>query len=273
MTTTQLSPEHQTHRPDRVREHSRAVALGHAETILLLRNPTALMNALLLPIVLAFFFATAIGGSGTAGAVLSMIVGTGLIFIVYYTTVTSVVARREERTLKRLYTGQARPTTILLGMVLPLVVLLVAQVLLGAVAVGFLVGWDGIDRVWLLVPALGFGAAAWWALALASTTFTKTVESAQITTLPLIMVALLFSGVSLPLSLLPELLQAMAQLTPMYPVVELVQLSLGSTSTTGETLSAREVWLAVGRDLAVLTAWTALSAAAVRRRFQWEPRR
>jgi ABC-2 type transport system permease protein len=273
MTTTQISIGSQTRRPDRVREHSRALALGHAETILLLRNPTALMNALLLPILLAFFFATVIGGSATTGAVLGMIAGTGLIFIVYYTTVTSVVARREERTLKRLYTGQARPTTILLGMVLPLFVLLVAQVLLGAVAVGLLVGWDGSSRVWLLVPALVLGAVAWWALALASTTFTKTVESAQITTLPLIMVALLFSGVSLPLGLLPETLQTVAQLTPMYPVVELLQLSLGSMSATGQTLSGHEVWLAVARDLAVLAAWTVLSAVTVRRRFQWEPRR
>ena len=113
-----------------------------------------------------------------------MIIGTSLIFVTYYTLVTSTVARREEHTLKRLYTSSARPATVLIAMAIPAIVLMLAQVIVGGVAVALLVGVDHPEHIWQLVPTMAAEAAVWCLLALATGIFTRSVEAAQLTTLP-----------------------------------------------------------------------------------------
>lgn len=259
----------------RIGEVRRGLALARAETILLLRNKTALFMALAMPLLMAVMFGGLLAGiaGSLAGPLLGMIIGSSLLFVVYYTLVTSVVARRDEHTLKRLYTGSMHPATILIAMAAPLAVLLVAQVGLGSVAIGILFGFDAPVRLLLLVPALVGGAAAWWALALASTGPTRNVEAAQLTTLPMILVALGLSGLSLPLALLPEGAQLVAQLTPMFPVVDLAFLAVGTERVTGATVHGPALLATVGVDVAVLAGWVAVALLAARRSFCWEPRR
>lgn len=255
-------------------EVRRALALARAELTLLLRNRTALVTALAMPLLFVGMFAALPSGVTGPSAVLGLVTGSALLFVVYYTLVTSVVARREQHTLKRLYTSQARPATVLVGMGLPLLVLLVLQVAVGLAAVAATTGLGDPPRLLLLlVPAVLGGAAVWWVLALASTVFTRTVESAQLTTLPLILVALLFSGLSLPLGFLPDVLQTVAQLTPMFPVVDLVALAFGPVRVTGESVAGGDLLRAVLLDVAVMAAWVLGGVRLLRRSFRWEPRR
>ena len=254
-------------------ELRRALALARTELILLRRNRTAFFTALLMPLFFVAMFAALPNGLAGPPAVLGMVLGSALLFVVYYTLVTTVVARREQHTLKRLYTSSARPGTILVGMGLPLLGLLLVQVAVGVVAVAATSGLGDPPRLWLLLPAVLGGAAVWWVLALLSAVATRTVEAAQLTTLPLILVALLLSGLSLPLALLPDGLQVVAQLTPMFPVVDLVCLAFDGVQVTGSTVADGALVRAVLVDLAVLAAWVLLGLQLVRRTFRWEPRR
>lgn len=252
---------------------SRTLTLARAEATLLLRNKTATSIAVLTPPLIGPLVSLMPTSVGLPALVMAMLTGTALLFVVYYTLVTSAVARREEHYLKRLYTSTARPVTILLAMVLPLLVLLAIQLALGFAAVWALLDYRPNWEILLVLVAALLGAAAWWALALASTVFTRTVESAQLTTLPLLMVALLFSGLSLPLALMPDPAVLLAQFTPMFPVVDLVYLGMAGIRISGETVAGAELLRAVAIDAAVLIGWTAAGLAFVRSRFRWEPRR
>jgi ABC-2 type transport system permease protein len=254
-------------------ETRRALALARAEVTLLLRNRTALFTALTMPLFFVALFATLPTGVAGPAAVTSLVAASALLFVVYYTLVTSVVARREQHTLKRLHTSPARPATVLVGMALPPLALLVGQVALGLLATAVLLGSAAPARPALLVPAVLLGAAVWSLLALVSTTFTRSVEAAQLTTMPLILVGLLFSGLSLPLGLLPGALQVLASLTPMFPVVDLVALAFGPERVTGRVVNGAALVRAVSVDLAVLLAWVVAGVALLRRQFRWEPRR
>jgi ABC-2 type transport system permease protein len=101
------------------------------------------------------------------------------------------------------------------------------------------------------------------ALAAVTASFTRTVESSQVTTLPLVMVSMVASGIAVPLELMPDRVASMLELLPLTPVITLVR-----GGWTGG-LSAYE---ALGPVMTAL-AWTALGVFAVRRWFRWEPRR
>lgn len=259
--------------PADVRPLRQALALARAETTLLLRNKTALFTATLIPLMLVALLASLPSGLSGPSMAMSMVTGSVLLFVLYYTLVTSTVARRDEYTLKRLYSGATRPSTVLIGMALPLAALVAVQVVVGFVAVAVLMGVGEAPYPWLLALAVVAGCGVWWMLALASCPYTRSVEAAQLTTLPLIMVAIGLSGMSVPIAILPEPLQWMAQLSPMYPVTDLTFLALSSTRVTLEPVARADLWMAVGLDLGVAVAWIAAAALVVRRRFAWEPRR
>lgn len=254
-------------------ELRRALTLARAEAKLLLRNKTATFIAVLTPLMLVLLVGLVPSSAGLPALVMGMLIGTALLFVVYYTLVTSAVARREEHYLKRLYTSTARPLTILVAMAIPLLVLLLVQVALAFAGVVLLLDYAPTVKVLLVLLAIVVGTTAWWSLALASAIFTRTVESAQLTTLPLLMVALLFSGLSLPLGMLPELVTTVAQLTPMFPVLDLTFLGMAGVRVTGEPVVGGELVRSVLVDAAVLVGWTLAGLALVRRRFRWEPRR
>lgn len=155
-----------------------------------------------MPFVMAFAFAGLSMYRAGLGVVLTMtLVGTALMFVVYYTMVTSLVARREQLVLKRLLAGEPTPLEILLAPAVPRWALFVVQSLV-AVGGAILLG-ASVAQPWALALAVIGGATTWTALAIWSATWTRTVESAQLTTLPFILISLLLSGFSLPLSLLP----------------------------------------------------------------------
>lgn len=255
---------------------AQARALAGAEWKLLLRNKVALLNTLLMPGLMVVLFA----GIGSGAAELSfgafaptMVLATALIFVVYYTLVTALVARREASVLQRLRTGEASDATILVGLAAPFVVVTFLQTMLTVLGASLFLGVGMPANIGLIVLATVGGIAVWTLLGIASTGMTRSVEHAQITTLPAILVPLLLSGVSLPLQLLPEAGQRFAALTPLHPVVELMRLGMAGIDANGVPLGASEGVVAAIPPFLVLVGWIALGAWLVRRYLRWVPRR
>ncbi|MBB0228478.1 ABC transporter permease [Streptomyces calidiresistens] len=244
-------------------------SIGRAELTLLLRNRTALMMALIMP----FFMAAATYsvsremdlaevGLSVGALVITGGIGMILLFVVYSNVISVYVARREERVLKRLRTGELSDGEVLAGAALPSAVLALAQCLLlvgigtAALDIGF------PEQPVTLLLGLLLGPALMVLLAAVTAAFTRTVESAQITALPLFMVSAFASGLIVPLETLPDTMADIFRFLPMTPVIELVRGGwLGTLEGTD-----------VLRALAIALVWTGVAVFAVRRWFRWDPR-
>jgi ABC-2 type transport system permease protein len=124
-----------------------------------------------------------------------------------------------------------------------------------------------------LALAVVGGAAAWTALAVVSASWTRTVEAAQLTTMPLMLISILLSGFSLPLAYLPGALQVVAHWLPMTPVVDLITLAYSGTGIEGDAVVGPAAFgLAALRMLAPLAAWTAAALWLGMRTFRWDAR-
>jgi ABC-2 type transport system permease protein len=254
----------------------RVLALASAEIRLLLRNRTAVVNSLLGPVLLlgsvgAIDVSNGIELDGP-GLVASAI-GITLILVAYYNLVTTFVARREELVLQRMRTGELTDTEILLGTAVPTLLVTVVQILVVGVGVVALGKWSApVDVVLPLLALLG-GGALMVLLAAASTSFTRTVEAAQLTTLPLVLAATLFSGLLVPLSGFPEPVAEVFRFLPLTPVIELSRLGLVGETWTEHAVDAAGAWAAAPVPLAVLAGWLVVGAVVARRVFRWAPRR
>ncbi|MFD5823889.1 ABC transporter permease [Lentzea sp. NPDC060358] len=234
----------------------RAVAVGQAELKLFWRNKTALFNSLVLPLLLIPVLVS-VEADGTP--LMVGLIGFALVMAVYYNLVTTFVARREELVLKRLRVGELTDPEILVGASLPSVAVAVGQMVLFTVIVGVITGVPLPSRPWFILPAVLGGVVVFALLAAASSAFTRTVEMAQVTSLPVLMACILGSGLMFPLELLPENLQTVARLLPLTPVLDLLR----AAWQDGPLL----------RPAIILAAWVVLGAYAVRRWFRWDPRR
>ncbi|MFD5316350.1 ABC transporter permease [Streptomyces sp. NPDC127098] len=244
-------------------------AVARAELTLLLRSRSAVFVALLMPagMVAMSYSATremdlADTGLTRMEAVLTGGIGIVLMLVVYLGFLPVLVARREERVLKRLRTGELSDLEILAGAALPSVVLALAQcvVLVGTGAL--LLDVSAPRQPVVLVLGVLLGVVLLAALAAATAGVTRTVDSAQLTGMPLFMVSVVCSGLLVPLEVLPDRLADAFLLLPMTGVVELV-----SGGWLGGLTAAE-----LGRAVAMALVWTALAGSAVRRWFRWEPR-
>jgi ABC-2 type transport system permease protein len=111
-------------------------------------------------------------------------------------------------------------------------------------------------------------------LAAVTAAVTRTVQLAQVTTMPALWLPLVFSGLLFPLAILPGPLRWAAEALPLTPVVELMRLALtGTTAAGGHHLGLAATFSAAVIPVLVLTAWIAAAGWAARRWFRWEPRR
>ena len=253
----------------------RVAALAGGELRLFLRNRTAVVNSGLLPLLLvAAVPAFGIEGDLPLGPqLLTTAVGVTLVFVTYYNLVITFVARREELVLQRMRTGELTGLEVLLGTAAPTLLVSLGQVVLVAVGVAALGEWSAPVEYVLPVVALLGGAVVMSLLAAASTSFTRTAESAQVTTLPVVLVTSALSGLITPLSVFPDALATVARLMPVTPVVELLQLGLAGVTWDGEVVDAAGAWAAAVLPLAVLAGWVVLGTLAATRGFRWAPRR
>ncbi|MEV6117614.1 ABC transporter permease [Streptomyces sp. NPDC052109] len=245
-------------------------ALARAELALLGRNRGVVVTALAVPLLLPFSVRPAFDrldlkkhGLTVGTTMLTAAIGFSFLFAVYTSLVNAYVARREELVLKRLRTGELSDAEILTGTALPALALGLAQALVlcaGCVAVLH----TGAPRApYLILPGLVAGYLVSAALAALTASFTGTVESGQVTALPLMVLSMVGSGITIPTEALPDRLAAVCQLLPLSPAIRLFRGGWTGQLGTGEVLGA----------LATALAWIILAVFAVRRRFRWEPRR
>ncbi|MEU3823754.1 ABC transporter permease [Streptomyces sp. SID486] len=245
-------------------------ALGQAELALLGRNRGVVFTALAVPLMLPLSVRPALDrldlaehGMTVGTTLLTAAVGFSFLFAVYASLTNAYVARREELVLKRLRTGELSDTEILTGTALPAVGLGLAQTLLLCVGCAVLLHTGAPRAPYLILPGLVAGFLVSGALAALTASFTRSVESGQITTLPMMFVSMAASGITFPVEVLPAKVAAVCQLLPLSPAIRLFRGGWTGQLSVGETLTA----------LATAVAWSCLAVFAVRRRFRWEPRR
>ncbi|MFD7260712.1 ABC transporter permease [Streptomyces sp. NPDC059874] len=245
----------------------RLLALGRSELTLLVRNRATLTMALLMPLVMVFILRsslTGIDGAAALGeATLTGGIGLVLALVVYMSLVSAYVARREELVLKRLRTGEANDLEILAGTALPAAVLALCQVVVLAVAGAIALDVRMPRNPLLLVAAVLGGIVILAAMAALTSSFTRTVESAGLTTLPLFLVTALGSGLFVPVDSLPDSVARVCELLPLSGVMELVRAGWSGGAAGGDLLGSAVSELA----------WIMITLFAVQRWFRWEPRR
>lgn len=254
----------------------RILALARAEAVLLRRSPLALFTALALPIALTFPFLTSLPQGPDLGygarLVILMTVST-LLLVVYYNLVTAMVARREERVLKRLRAGELTDAEILFGTAAPAVALATGQILVTAAAAVVALDLGPPTNALLVVTAVFGGCGVFMLLAAVSTALTSTVEAAQLTTAPVLVVPLMLSGLAIPFDAMPGPIARLAEVMPLTPVVDLLRLGLIGTTRAGDVVGPAASFAPAAGPLLVLAGWLLVGGWATRRWFRWEPRR
>ncbi|MFD2691711.1 ABC transporter permease [Streptomyces phyllanthi] len=248
----------------------RMAALARAELTLLSRTKATLFAALFVPLVLPFTLRSAVDemdldgtGLSVGSVLLPSAIGFSLLFAVYSSLVTVYAARREELVLKRLRTGELRDSEILAGAALPSVAIGLVQCVVLSAACAALLDLGVPQAPHLALVGLLLGLVMWPALAAVVSSFSRSVEGAQVAAMPLLLISMLASGTLVPLEILPDRLASLCELLPLTPVVTLIR-----GGWTGD-LSAYDALGAV----ATAVAWIVLAVFAVRRWFRWEPRR
>ena len=253
-------------------------SLARAELLLLLRSRVTLFNSIVVPPLAVSVVATSTidvsqGLQSTSYAVilLTSFLVVALPFVVYYNLTTTLVARREQLVLKGLLTGEASRREVIVACSVPTVLVMWAQFTLVVV----------VASIWLNVPvpsnglwialALVAGTVLFVLLAVVSSGLTRSVEAAQWTTTPLLLGSMLLSNGFMPVSAFPQALGAVAQWTPMYPVVALFQHGWGTAGLDGVVRSGG--LQDVAQPLVCLTLWLVVAALAAKRWMRWEPRR
>lgn len=258
----------------------RLLALGRIEGTLLMRNRTALFMAVAMPVVMTTVLKSILDqqaadhpGLDLHAVLVNGVAGLVLLFVVYYNLTAAYVARRGELVLKRLRTGEARDLEILVGTALP-------SVALGLLECA-LIGGTGAARLGLPAPAdpllmvLGLLLATVLLIALAALTsaFTRTVETAGITTLPLLLLAQLGSGLLIPLEIMPDGLATACRALPTTPAFQLIRIGWFGTDGSGPPDGFPGTWLQALPHLGLGLLWAAAAVWAAHRWFRWEPRR
>jgi ABC-2 type transport system permease protein len=253
-------------------------SLARAEILLLLRSRITLFNSIVVPplavsVVAMSTIDVSQGLRSTSYAVilLTSFLVVALPFVVYYNLTTTLVARREQLVLKGLLTGEASRREVIVACSVPTVLVMWAQfTLVAVVAFIWLTLPVPINGLWLTL-ALVAGTVLFVLLAVVSSGLTRSVEAAQWTTTPLLLASMLLSNGFIPVSAFPQALGAVAQWTPMYPVVALFQHGWGTAGLDGVVRSGG--LQDVTQPLVCLTLWLVVAALAAKRWMRWEPRR
>lgn len=274
--STLLSPSYPATRSLRATGR-RVWVLTRAELKLLIRNRMALFMTLAMPVGSAFLFAgldVADRADIPLGAmVIVMVASFAILFVVYYNLVATYAQRREDLVLKRLRSGELADAEIIGGTAVASVATALAQIVAIGVAAPLLFDVPMPANPVLIVLGVVLGSIAFVPLAAASAIFTRNAEMAQLTTLPVVMVCMLFGGFVMPLSSMPDGLVRVAEFLPLTPVAELMRVGLLGVTNDGTTVDFAASFGVAVAPAAILIAWAIIGVWAVKRWFRWEPRR
>ncbi len=252
----------------------RTASLARWNAALLTRNRLAFVYAAVLPLApLALLFSGDRGDPSVgAGAIVTMLLVVGL-FPVYYNVLSQFVNRRDELVLKRMRTGETRDGELLVSIALPGVVSALALCALAipiAIALGQSAPLNPVLYAALAVLTVTmFAAFAYWTAA-----WTRNAEAAQLTSLPLILLASVGPMTS-TIPDMPDLLSDILSLTPGAAMADLVRtgwFGFDGPDATEATLTSSGTWGPAVAPLAVMVAWTVVALVLARRSMRWEPR-
>jgi ABC-2 type transport system permease protein len=236
--------------------------IARSELIQIFRNRLVFVTGLVIPVVVSAFVVyrrEAFTELGSLGYIAAIVMFTVLAFGLYATAVTTLATRRQNLFLKRLRSTPTRDAEILTGLVLPITVIALVQVVviltvLGAVS-------TSPANVPLLAVAGLATTAMMVALAMATAGLTNSPEHAQVTTLPVsLSVIAVASWVGISGT---ESLTALKRLLPGGSATELV-------------VGAWNGGLGLVESLPLLTStlgWVVVAVVVAGRLFRWEPRR
>jgi ABC-2 type transport system permease protein len=240
----------------------RVLALATAETRLVLRNRTLLVSSLILPIGLGAFWLLTFQGQISAMVValqIAVAVGMGL----YVAATQTLVARRQQKVLKRLRTTGLSDAGLLVAVVAPSAVVAFGQIVIFAVMDAVAGIPFALDPVAFVLAAVG-GLALATAAAIATAVVTPSAERAQITTLPLTFLLLGGAVVATFLPLEGWWLAVLA--VPGAGVGALARFAAEGGMWANGVLAGL-------LPLAATVGWSVWLATFAGKRFRWDPRR
>jgi ABC-2 type transport system permease protein len=252
----------------------RTASLTRWNATLLSRNRLALFYAAVMPLLPLGLLFTGERGSVSvgAGAIVTMFLVIAL-FPVYYNVLAQFVSRRDELVLKRMRTGETHDAELLASIALPgaLTALLLSAV---AIPISAALGQPfPVNPVFYAATAVlavtMFTAFAYWTAA-----WTKNAEAAQLTSMPIIILASL-GPLTNTIPDMPDRLRDILSLTPGAAISDLIRagwFGLDGPGATETTLTFAETWGQAAEPLLVMAAWTFLAVALARRSMRWEPR-
>ncbi len=252
----------------------RTASLTRWNAVLLARNRLAFMYAVVLPLLPLGLLFTGERGDVTvgAGAVVTLFVVVTL-FPVYYNVLSQFVSRRDELVLKRMRTGETRDRELLVSIALPGAM---SALMLSAVAIPIAGALDQplpvnpvLYAALAVVAVTMFVAFAYWTAA-----WTRNAEAAQLTSLPIIILASLGPMTS-TIPDMSDRLREILSLTPGAAMSELVRIGwfgFDGPDAKEATLSFAETWGQAAEPLMVIAAWTFTAVTLARRSLRWEPR-
>ena len=208
-----------------------------------IRNPTAVFNAVLLPIVIMLMFVYVLGGAFSVGEKYIDYAAPGMIVlaITYGLSATSTAVNSDmtKGIINRFKVMDISRGAVLTGHVVATVLrtLLAIAAVLG---VAFLAGFrpsaglpDWLGAIGLIV--LACIAASWLTVALGL--FAKTPESAGMATVPLIMLPFLSSAI-VPAHTMGPGIRQFAEYQPFTPIIETLRGLLNGSPSAGHAIAA-----------------------------------
>ena len=124
----------------------------------------------------------------------------------------------------------------------------------------------------MLLLGLALGAVVMVPLALVTANFTRTVEAAQITSLPMMAVLIIGAGAAIPLGMMPDWFGRLIALVPSAPIAAMVRLGWLGIDADGAVVTGTELWTQTAAQSAILLVWLGLGLWYVRTHLRWEPR-
>ncbi|MCW2716089.1 MAG: transporter permease [Frankiales bacterium] len=253
----------------------RVVSLGRAEALLLRRNPMALAVGLGMPLGLTA--ALQVGQPAAARAQVDaadsiiLLAAFALLSVLYYNLVTALVARRQDFVLKRLRAGELTDEEVLAGSALPAAAVAWGQIVIATVAGFAFFRLDAPVNPVLVVTGLILGTVVFALLAAVVATVTRSVEMAQLTAMPVLVLSAVV-GVLVPAEDISGPLHVLAQALPMPQVLELLHLGFTGSTSGGASVDVTATFGHAVTPVIVLLTWAGAARWATRRWFRWEPR-
>jgi ABC-2 type transport system permease protein len=257
---------------------SRAMVAAQARAALIVATRTrrTLVFALLFPLILLILFNSIFINGGDRHTTLANgaridaeayftagIIAYAVALSTFTTLAVNLTAQRESGQLKRLRGTPMPAWTFIVAQVLRATVqaLLMTALLLAVGAAFYGVQVPGSTLIGFVIYVV-LGTATLCSLGIAITAFTPTPDAAS-TVAPFSIVMLAFiSGVWIPVDQLPQWLESVGKVFPLYHLADGLQTSL-APGTSGIGLD--------GGDVFSLAIWAAAGIWVAARRFRWEP--